>query len=322
MIFDNGTHLIEHAYYIAPDSTATNGVESAQYPLFGGHRALLSWQDIGMAPINYLQDRGPFQNGVSVRDFRLNPRVITVELFDRGCQRLDFWCNEAELIQKIRPNRSSVVAAGKLLLIKPDNTEIEIDARLLEGPTGNWDGTGGTAYPDFREQLRFFCADPVWRLPSAAALTYSLVETAACLSSCLSMSLSSASFSETQTINYGGTWEGDQITITITGPLINPEIINDTTGESINLDYSVVAGETVTIAILPDIVTVENQNGINLIGTVSDLSNLVTFALATIGDLTSTGINSISVFGSGGLIGTSQVVFTFFTRHISAFAPC
>ena len=82
------------------------------------------------------------------------------------------------------------------------------------------------------------------------------------------------------------------------------------------------SGETVTITILPNIVTVENGDGINLIGTITDLSDLVTFALTTIGDLTTTGVNAITVTGDGGVIGTSQVVFTYFTRHISAFAPC
>ena len=187
MIFAPNTTVIEHAYYIAPDSVATNAVESAQYPLFGGHRVLLSWQDIGMAPINYLQDRGPFQHGVSVRDFRLNPRIVTIQLYDRGCERLDFWCNEAELIQKIRPNRSSLIEAGRLLLVRPDNAQIEIDARVLEGPTGNWDGTGGTVYADFREEIRFFCGDPVWRVPASASNTFTLTATAACLSSCLAM---------------------------------------------------------------------------------------------------------------------------------------
>lgn len=308
------SNLIEFAYYVTPDSVL--------YPLFGGTRVLMNWQDIGMAPINYLQDRGPFQNGVTVRDFRLDPRVVTLEQYERGCKRDDFYCNEASLVAAIRPNRSSTGVGGKLLFIRPDYTEVEIGARILEGPSGSWDGQGSLSPPDYREQLRFFCEDPVWRLPTSTTVTFVLTETAVCLDTCLPLGLALASFAETTSIPYAGTWEGDQIDIVITGPLQDPEIVNNTTGQSIKLDYNLSSGETVTISILPNIVTVTNNDGINLIGTVTNLSDLVTFALVTIGDLTATGTNSISVFGSFGTIGTSQITFTYYTRYISAFVPC
>jgi len=313
-MFNRNYQLIEFAYYITPDGV--------QYPLFGGRRALMSWQAAGMPPITYLQDRGPFQNGVTVRDFRLDARIINLQLYERGCLRDDFWCNEAEMINALRPNRSSVVAAGTLLFIRPDNVEIEIGARILEGPAGNWDGESSLSTADLRESVRFFCEDPIWRLPTALTETFTSTITGACLDTCLDTCLANDYIATTTTINYPGTWEGDQITIVITGPMTSPEIINNTTGQSIQLDYIVASGETVTITILPNTVTVLNDLGVNLIGTVSSDSDLATFALATVGDLTASGDNSITVVGAAVEEGVSQVTFTYYVRHISAFAPC
>jgi len=322
MIFDlQNNNLIEYAYYIAPDSTATNGVQSVQYPLFGGSRVLLEWQDVGMPNINYIQDQGPFQNGVTVRDFRLQPRIITLTLYERGLKRNDFYKNEADIINKIRPNRSSTQAPGRLLLIQPDNTEIEINARILEGPSGNWDGQGGIIPSDFREELRFFCADPVWRLTNATNITFEPETGDSCLDTCLDTCLVPALIAESQTIAYTGTWDGDQITITITGPLALPQINNNTTGKTIALNYTVSAGETVTITILPETATIVNNLGVNLLGVADNLSDLTTFVLATEGDLTPDGNNSIGAFGTDATVGTSQIVFSYFTRHISAFTP-
>jgi hypothetical protein len=313
MIFDRHTGLMEFAYYISPDGV--------QYPLFGGKRVLMSWQALGMPPINYLQDRGPFQNGVTVRDFRLEPRLINLQLFERGCKRNDFWCHEAALIDSIRSNRSSIGDGGTLLFIRPDLTEIEIGSRILQGPTGDWDGTGSLSAYDMRESLRFFCEDPVWRLPTALTETFSATITGACLDTCLDTCIANDFIAETTIIPYTGTWEGDQITIAITGPMTSPEIINNTTGQSILLNYIVSSGETVTITILPNSVTVTNNLGVNLIGTVSSTSDLSTFSLVTAGNLTSTGNNSITVIGTG-IDVSSEVTFTYFVRHISAFVPC
>jgi hypothetical protein len=158
-------------------------------------------------------------------------------------------------------------------------------------------------------------------LPTALTETFGGSITPACLDTCLDTCLANDFIGETTTITYTGTWEGDQITIVITGPMTLPEIINNTTGQSILLDYIVAVGEIVTITILPNSVTVTNNFGTNLIGTVASTSSLSTFSLVTAGDLTATGSNSISVIGSL-TDSSSEVIFTYFVRHISAFVPC
>lgn len=313
-MLEKNTHIIEFAYYTSPDGT--------QLALFGGKRVILGWQDIGMPQLNYLTSRGPFQHGVTVRDFRLEPRVINITLYEKGCERQDFWCNEANLVSILRPNRSSTVQPGILLLVRPDNVEIEIPVHILEGPSGSWDGQGTLHVEDLQETLRFFCPDPVWRLPTQGTTSFTITADDSCLDNCLPFCLDGSLINASSVIAYLGTWDGDTLTIAITGPLLSPIIKNATTNQEIKFNYNIASGETVTISISPNLTTVTNNFGTNLIGTIDNISDLVTFFLATISDLTTTGNNTITVIGAGGVTGTTNITISYFIRHISAFVPC
>lgn len=317
MIRERQRRLVEFAYFITPD-----GIE---YPLFGGQRSIMSWDGIGMPEPAYITDRGPFQHGETVRDFRLDRRIVSLELYERGCGRPDFWCIPGQLIDRLRPNRSSTAASGTLRIYRPINenrplqlTGIEIGARILRGPNGSWVGDER----DYNRALRLLCEDPIWQDVSATEATFEPEVADSCLDYCLPQCVGSSVINDTTNITYCGTWNGDKITITITGPITGPTVTNSTTGKSIQLSYTVSAGETVTIDIQPDIVTVENNSGTNLIGTVTNVSDLVTFVLAAIGDLTSDGTNTIQVTGSGGTAGETAVTINYRQRFISAFPPC
>ncbi len=169
---------------------------------------------------------------------------------------------------------------------------------------------------------KLVCDDPIWRLPSATTVTATIIIADSCIPICVPYCLGDDIIDESFNIQYCGTWDGDVLTIEITGPVVLPVITNVTTAKKIKLNYSVSAGEKVTIEIRPNIVTVKNNSDVNLIGVVDDISDLVTFALAPIGSQTSTGINNITMTGSGGVTGNTQISMTFDTRHISAFAPC
>ena len=310
-MIESSNLIAEFVYYVDP-----NGVE---YPLFGGRRVLMSWRDFGNPPINYLSDKGPNQHGVTVRDYRFIERTITLREYERGCLRLDWWCHEGKLIDAMRPNRSSTAQPGKILVILPDSTSREIKARLTRGPDGNWNGEGSQAPTDLRENLTFFCGDPFWRDTTQLTSTFTLSPASSCLPTCLSTCLGGSNvINSTTDIVYTGTWNGDQITITLTGPMESPIITNETTNQEIKFNYTIAAGETVTVEIQPDLVTVVNNSGTNLIGTIDNISDLVTFFIATESDLTSDGTNTIRVVASESSTATT-VILAYYTRHLSAF---
>jgi len=305
--------LVEHVYFITPDSV--------QYPIFGGARAIMSWRNFGMPDINYLSDKGPNQHGITVRDYRARERTITIRQFERGCRRIDWWYHEAELIDHLRPNRSSTAAAGKLLVIMPDNTEREIPARILRGPGGEWDGSSSLRAQDMDESYQFLCEDPFWRNPTQQSITFTIALINSCLDTCLPICLGENIINQTTDITYTGTWDGDQIDIVYTGPMNNPILTNETTGKEIKLNYNISSGEQVTISISPLSTKITNNSGTDLIGVVDSVSDLVTFFLATESDLTSDGTNTIRVFASNGESGVSGIVLRYYIRDISVFTP-
>jgi len=314
MPIDPQRGLIEFAYYIAPDGL--------QYPLFGGSRVMLSWQDFGMRPLDYLTERGPFQHGETVRDYRFRSRTVTMQMFEGGRCRQDWYCHEGQLIDALRPNRSSTAQGGKLLLVLPDYTEREIGARITRGPSGDWNAEGSRLGADLQETMQFFCPDPFWNDVQPNLVEAVIDIDSSCLPVCLPTCLGANIINQTFDVMYCGTWDGDTLTILITGPIEAPIIANLTTGKQIKLNYTVAAGEAITIDIQPNQVTVTNNYGVNLIGAVNNLSDLVTFGLAARGDLTPTGLNQINMIGSGGVAGVTSIAVTYLTRHVSVFDPC
>jgi len=175
-VTDNNLFLTEYVYYKDP-----NGV---LYPLFGGTRALISWEGVGAPPLNYLSDKGPNTHGINIRDFRYQERRITLEAYERGKLRSDWFKALYDLIDATRPNRTNTNAKSYLLFITPDYIEREIEARIELGPDGNWIGTGSKSPHDMRDRLTFLSGDPFFRDPTQNSTTFSIDPTGACLATC------------------------------------------------------------------------------------------------------------------------------------------
>ncbi len=127
----------------------------------------------------------------------------------------------------------------------------------------------------------------------------------------------SATLSENFTINYGGTWNAFP-TIDVTGPWDNFTITNSATLETLDLGYNIGSGETVTFDLGYGVKSVTNQNGTNLIGSLSTDSDLATFHLAPDAEVTTglaDGINPLLVTGNN-LTAGSLLVVSYYTRYI------
>lgn len=295
--------LIEFVSWVTPD-----GVE---YPLFGGRRALLGWNGFGMPPIEYLTDRGPNQHGVTIRDFRLQPRVVDLLPFEQGGKRQDYWNNQGQLADMFRPNRGG---AGRVVVVLPDGTMREIFARVQEGPRGDYDATAGPGAWDVREAVRLIAEYPVWRDPDSNSVTFTVVPVDSCIEICIPFCIGSGNINATADITYGGTWESYP-TITLTGPMSRPSIANLTTGETIALNYNIAAGETVTITLGPQIDTIVNNLGNNLIGAVEDENDLSTFHLE-VAPVAVGGVNAIRVIAANGVVGQTAISISYYTYYL------
>lgn len=80
------------------------------YPLtqiFGwGKRTLRAWEGMGLAPLHFITQRGPLQDGESVLDMRFDARTIQIVVAETIQDRTTFWDRKWEWLDLLRPNRS------------------------------------------------------------------------------------------------------------------------------------------------------------------------------------------------------------------------
>jgi hypothetical protein len=173
------------------------------------------------------------------------------------------------------------------------------------------------------ESISFYCEEPFWDDLLPMQVNAGVLAIGACLPTCLSFCAGSTTINAEIDLIYTGTWNGDKLSIYIDGPAQAPTVTNQTTGQQIKLNYNVAAGETVLIEL-----TAERQSIVSSItgslppGIVNSVSDLVSFYLATRGNLTADGTNVLQITASGGVSGETDVRVEYFIRHWSLFAPC
>ena len=301
----------EYVTFVAPGGE--------RYPLNTPHqfgRWVISYSGLGTPPIEYITQRGPFQDGVTVKDFFLGPRLIQLLIRQEFCDRLDWWDGRAALLDAIRPNRQLTATGavpGVLEWCLPDGRRRQINTFITEGPRfeprvlGTWDELA------FQEALRFVAHDPLFFDPIEVVSAFALgLDSDLIFPITFPIQFGSGEVSDTLNITYVGTWKTFP-TIVIVGPLENPIIRNVTTGEKLEFSIDIAAGRTVTIDLAYGVKTVVDDLGNNLIGNLSADSNLATWHLAPDPEATD-GLNVITLTGLNPT-GATSVELRYFTRY-------
>ena len=151
----------------------------------------------------------------------------------------------------------------------------------------------------------------------SAVLTITAAAQIAYYASSLGITLGQATLAEAFVITYLGTWNSFP-TLEVTGPWDNFTITNGATLETLDFGYNISAEETVTFDLAYGVKSVTNQNGTNLIGSLSTDSDLATFHFTADAEITTglaDGVNPIAVTGNN-LTGNSSLVISWFTRYI------
>ena len=102
----------------------------------------------------------------------------------------------------------------------------------------------------------------------------------------------------TLSVTHPGTVTAEKLTIDFLGPIVNPGVVNTTTGDSVSYSGAVAAGQHLIIDTWNMTAT---NNGANAIGSVGHSGNVPFLTLAP-------GVNSLSVYGSGCSGATSLAV--------------
>lgn len=179
----------------------------------------------------------------------------------------------AYLLEWMHERTYSVPQCTVLRRLLSNGQKRDLCVFIAEGPQFDPDEPGWDEFA-FTEMLRFIAYNPVMFDPAVQIETYLL---------------GTGSISEYEDITYPGTWETHP-TLVLTGPLTNPQVLNETIDEFIQLAYEIPDGDVVTIDLENG--TVLNQDNLNLIGTVTAESSLATFRLVPNPEATG-GVNRI-----------------------------
>lgn len=287
----------------------------------------------GMPSIDYITQQGTYQHGQTVLDYRLQPRTIQLTHRKLGNCRQNYWDNRYMLVDRLRPNfqLANTFEPGRLRKILPDGSIRDIRVLIEQGPAfaprsvDSWDEYA------FTETLRFIAHNPIifnpavntasWVLGSLDNLIFwefttwdnRLVFEGDDLDSG-GIWFGEGSIGDIINVNYTGTWLSYP-TIIITGPINVPSITNNTTSETIELNYNVAPGEVVTINLEYGQKTVTNQLGTNLIGTVTTTSDLATFHIAPNPEAP-LGVNQLVAYGDAAVLGQTEVRIEWYTQYI------
>ena len=280
-----------------------------------GERALMSFMGWGMPTIDYITQKGPFQHGLTVIDYRLQPRVVQMVHRRTGGCREDYWDHRALFVNALRPNRgtSSCLQRARLRKVFEDGSKRDLFVMIEKGPSfeprgSNWDEWSIT------ETIRFIAHDPIifnptqqsesWVLDPSSELVFPIA---------FPIFFGSSILNDTLNVTYDGTWLTYPV-ITIVGPLNGARIKNNSTDEEIALNFDVPPATTITINLNYGAKTVVDQDGTSYIGSVSSDSDFATFHIAPDPEVAD-GINELVVEGSNADANTA-VTIAWYDKYI------
>jgi hypothetical protein len=261
----------------------------------------------GMAPVKRWTEQGASQHGATDRGFLLQPRTLQLVAWILASDEEDYFDRRDELMQIFAPRTSPLQLR---LTVGTRVRQIDVHfAGDLSLPTSDRNGH------IHKLGISLTAPDPTWYDPTAVAVNFGLSAGTAAMDVPLAipMNVGSSVIDQTVAVAYEGTWRTSPI-ITIAGPLTDPVIENETTGEVLDFTgVTVAALDSYTIDTRYAYKTVVNSLGASKIADLTDASDLSTFHIASKAD-TPGGVNSIRVTGTAATTAT-QVYLSYTTRY-------
>lgn len=263
----------------------------------------------GMAPVRRIVDRGPLQHGDSDIDFRLEPRIGMLKLLAQAASTSAHWSIRDTLLRIFRPSNTAIVLTWGL----DNGTTRAIDVHYagdLSFSSESRLGYNQTAVVQLR------AADPSFYDPSVQNVLFTTGGGSGgfVVPVVVPIAVGASTVNSSQVVTYSGTWLSYPI-VTILGPITNPVVYNDSTGDKLDFTgITITGGNTYTIDCRPGRKTVLYTDGTNKIADLTDDSDLATFSLLPNPDVLG-GNNTIRVTGSGANASTAINV-VYYLRYV------
>ncbi len=248
--------------------------------------------NFGRAPSHLITQRGPFQNGDTIIDYRLDPRIMVLPLVCR-CENFIEMMDTRHDLQRIFTIGIDPCVIG-IEWDPSGRVSYAIDAVISGGLELDHDAKDFNVY----FTIQFHAADPTWR--STTLITQPIggvvIGTPTAYPKPYPVGYGGASLSRVTSLAYGGTAVSYPV-IQATGP-ITGLTMTDTLGNQITFDDPIPAGSVWTIDLTYGAKTVYSQDGINQFAAANIASDFVTWGIYP-APIAPDGSNTISVSGTG-----------------------
>jgi hypothetical protein len=265
--------------------------------------------NFGMAPSHRITQRGPFQQGDTDIDFRLDPRIMSLPIVVPTTSIDDHFYYRNLLLNIFKPGND---ASNVAVVFTNGATEFIrfINVKILSSLTMDTDSK------DFniRGVIQLRADDPTWYdvYGYEATLTSPILGTPTPYPKPYAVPYGSAGIGGITNILYEGTWICYPV-LTAVGPLTDLTI-TDALGHVISIDTPIPASTYISIDLKYGAKTVVDQDGVNRFAWLDINSDLINWALYP-SPFVSDGNNAISVSATG-TDGGSSVSINWLPRFI------
>lgn len=261
---------------------------------------VMEFDGFGMPPLRRLSERGPLQDGDTDIGFRLDPRIIRMQVHLYGLTNQGLHERREALLNALRPGASSDPI--KLRYTYPGGLTRQIDVHASGGMTFNGANRLRANMP---EVIELRAADPTWYDPNGASVQFAQTGggTAMPMPVLFPLTFGASSLDVTQLVNLAGdnAWVTYPI-IYATGPVTNLVLTNTTTGKKLDFTGSTIGtGVTYTIDTRYGRKTVIDSSAVNRISQLTADSDIAGWALQP-------GNNSLRATGTSVNNATSIVI--------------
>jgi hypothetical protein len=268
---------------------------------------MLNHDGLGHPAFHRLEERGPLQDGVTDRGYRLDARTIMLNVAIKGSTLADYYDKRQELEGIFKPRTT----AGKLRWTYDGDTR-QIDGYCVGGL--EWGGDRDRHVHKTVIVIR--CPDPRWYDPTINLVKFALgggLDTFVVPYE-VPYKMGASTIDTDKTITYAGTTKSYP-TIKITGPITDCIITNNTTGYKLDFTgVTIAAVDYYEINLGQGDNTIVDSAGDSVLADLSTDSDLVDFAIEADPDVTG-GINSFNVSGSS-ISAATEIDITYYDRYI------
>lgn len=165
--------------------------------------------------------------------------------------------------------------------------------------------------------LQAVAYNPLWFDPNGGSYVFglSISDNALLVPTVIPLFIGASELSQVDTIEYAGNFREYPV-ITVTGPVTDLVITNQTTGEKLDFTgVTIAGGDTYTIDLRYESKTLVDQDGVNKISELTSDSDFATFHLASTLEVPD-GRNTISAVGST-VTGETAIAFSWKNRYLA-----